>query len=224
MGDTVVGTGYTGLTMSEVETIANSEEDEEEEVFLCKLFGDDGRFVEFINLTGRPVRLTSRLQMENFSYMAWSTTFIIPQGGKHVWRFLGESPKLSLYFLSMLPDPYLLARKNSYKWVAEYLDTKDQEGITFDNTEGPLMLDMLEEQLPLETITIRLRRKGEATPMLHKLAMDAIVRNSTATELGSSMEDIPRTLVEELLLLRKDYEEIEKRKLDPCKRCQEIHQ
>ena len=66
------------------------ENEEEEEVYLCKLFGDDGRFVEFVNLTGRPVRLTSRLKLENFSNAAWYTTIIIPEGGKHVWRFLGN--------------------------------------------------------------------------------------------------------------------------------------
>ena len=65
-------------------------EEETEKMYLCKLFGDDGRFVEFVNLTGRPVRLTSRLQVENFSNMTWSTTIIIPEGGKHVWRFLGD--------------------------------------------------------------------------------------------------------------------------------------
>ena len=64
--------------------------DTEDDLYLCKLFGDDGRFVEFLNLTGRPVRLTSKLQVENFSNMVWSTTIIIPQGGKHMWRFLGE--------------------------------------------------------------------------------------------------------------------------------------
>merc|ERR1711872_214555 len=125
-----------------------SEEEWEESPYLCKLFGDDGRFVEFINLTGRPVRLTSRLQMENFSNMAWSTTIIIPKCGKHVWRFLGESPNLSLYFLSMLPDPYMLAKRNNYKWTAEYLDTREKEEITFDNREGPLSLSMLEELVP----------------------------------------------------------------------------
>ena len=62
----------------------------EEDLYLCQLFGDDGRFVEFINLTGRPVRLTGRLQMRSFSNMAWSTTIIITQGGRHVWRFLGR--------------------------------------------------------------------------------------------------------------------------------------
>ena len=73
-----------------LETKEEKEEEEEDEVFLCKLFGDDGRFVEFINMTGRPIRLTSRLQMRNFSNMAWSTTIIIPHDGKHLWRFLGE--------------------------------------------------------------------------------------------------------------------------------------
>merc|ERR1711892_1067160 len=188
------------------------EEEEEEEVYLCKLFGDDGRFFEFINLTGRPVRLTSRLQMENYSNMAWSTTIILPEGGKHVWRFLGESPNLSLYFLSLLPDPYLLARRNSYKWTAEYLDTREEGGITFDNMEGPLRLDGLKELLPRETATVRLRRKEEAIAPLQKLAKDAIVRNCVKTDEEGSWLDIPRTLQAELMVLRKDYKEIERRK------------
>jgi len=54
--------------------------------------------------------------------------------------------------------------------------------------------------------------------------MDAIVRNSFTTGEDRSWGDIPRTLQRELLVLSKDYEEIEKRKLDPCKRCGEIHQ
>ena len=45
----------------------------------------------------------------------------------------GESPNLSLYFLSMLPDPYMLAKRNTYKWTAEYLDTREEEEITFDS-------------------------------------------------------------------------------------------
>lgn len=76
--------------MAECANVAEKEEEDEEEPFLCKLFGDDGRFVEFLNLTGRPVRLTSRLQMENFSNMAWSTTILMQEGGKHMWRFLGK--------------------------------------------------------------------------------------------------------------------------------------
>ena len=45
----------------------------------------------------------------------------------------GESPNLSLYFLSMLPDPYMLAKRNTYKWTAEYLDTREEEKIIFDS-------------------------------------------------------------------------------------------
>merc|ERR1712083_1231314 len=167
--------------------------------------GDDGRFVEFINLTGRPVRLTSRLQMENFSYMAWSTTIIIPQGGKHVWRFLGESPNLSLYFLSMLPDPYLLARKNSYYWTVEYLDTLEEDSITFDDRMGTLRLDNIRELQAGETETVYLRREKEAVAPLRKLTLDKLVGVMPQTE-GANWLEAPQTLQNELASLSKSYE------------------
>merc|ERR1712106_927887 len=111
----------------------------------------------------------SRLQMENYSNMAWSTTVILPEGG-----------------------------------------------ITFDNMEGPLRLDQLEELLPRETVTVRLRRLEEAIAPLQKLAKDAIVRNCAKTDEEGSWLDIPRTLQTELMVLRKDYKEIERRKVEPC--------
>lgn len=36
----------------------------------------------------------------------------------------------------MLPDPYVLARRNSYKWTAEYIDTQEEDAITFDTMVG----------------------------------------------------------------------------------------
>ena len=36
----------------------------------------------------------------------------------------------------MLPDPYILARRNSYKWTAEYIDTQEEDVITFDTMVG----------------------------------------------------------------------------------------
>merc|ERR1712228_436072 len=199
-----------------------SEEEWEESPYLCKLFGDDGRFVEFVNLTSRPVRLTSRLQMESLSNMSWSTSVIIEQGQKHKWRFLGDSPNLSLYFLSMLPDPYSLARRNSYYWTVEYLDTLEEDRITFDDRMGTLRLDNIRELQAGETETVYLRREKEAVAPLKKLTLDKLVGVKPQTEEGNWLE-APQTLQNELSLLSKSYEEIERKKWDPCKRCGEMH-
>jgi len=210
--------------MAECSNVAVGEEAEEEEVYLCKLFGDDGRFVQFVNLTGRPVRLTSRLHMENFSNMAWSTTIIIPEGGKHVWRFLGDSQNLSLSFLSMLPDPYTLARRNSYRWTVEYIDSQEDDNITFDNKEGPLSLQTMNDILPRETTQVMLRRRHCDVAPLRKLAKDAIVKSRKVPADQMSFVNIPKILQEELAVLGKDYQEMERVKVDPCVRCGEIHQ
>eukprot|EP00092_Neocalanus_flemingeri_P019410 GFUD01021024.1.p1 GENE.GFUD01021024.1~~GFUD01021024.1.p1 ORF type:complete len:207 (+),score=83.92 GFUD01021024.1:125-745(+) len=206
--------------MAEHSNLTENEEEDEEEAYLCKLFGEDGRFVEFVNLTGRPVRLTSRLQMDNFSNMAWSTTIIIPEGGRHVWRFLGDSPNHSPY-ISMLPDPYNLARRNSYRWKVEYIDTQEEETITFDNMDGPLRLETMQELLPGETSQVMLRRKTSAVAPLHKLAKDAVVKVSPE---DICWLDIPRTLQEQLSALSRDYQEMERSRVEPCGRCKEIHQ
>merc|ERR1712013_444548 len=65
--------------------------------------------------------------------MAWSTTIIILQGGRHVWRFLGDSANDLEDFLFFLPEPYNLARDNSFKWVAEYLDSMEEAEVTFNH-------------------------------------------------------------------------------------------
>merc|ERR1739844_259574 len=103
--------------------------------------------------------------------MSWSTSVIIEQGQKHKWRFL-DSPNLSLYFLSMLPDPYSLARRNSYYWTVEYLDTLEEDSITFDDRMGILRLDNIRELQAGETETVYLRREKEAVAPLRKLTMD----------------------------------------------------
>lgn len=51
----------------------------------------------------------------------------------------------------------------------------------------------------------------QAVPPLQKLAMDTIVRGE-----GDSWGDIPRTLQDKLMLLQKDYMEIQRWKWDPC--------
>jgi len=200
------------------------ENEEEEDVFLCKLFGDDGRFVKFANLTGRTVRLTSRLQMENFLNMAWSTTIIIPEGGRHVWRFLGDSANVFEDFLFLLPEPYNLARQNSFEWVVEYIDSQELDTVTFDFLEGPLRLNTMKTLQPQETSEVILRRKDRAVTPLNKLAKDVIIKKVTQSCEHISCMDFPKTLEEEVISLSNDYQEIEKNKQDPCSRCKEIHQ
>ena len=74
----------------------------EEDFYLCKMFGDDCRFVEvrkmvkiskcemfclkFYNQTGRAVRLESRLEIERFPNMAWTTKIDILPSQSHIWR------------------------------------------------------------------------------------------------------------------------------------------
>ena len=46
-----------------------------EDFYLCQMFGEDSRFVEFTNLTGRYVRLSGRLELENLANMATEWNF-----------------------------------------------------------------------------------------------------------------------------------------------------
>merc|ERR1719347_616116 len=102
------------------------EEEEDPNALLCDLFGSDSRFVDFHNLTGRPVRVTSRLELYRLSHQAWSTSRVILPGETQVWRFLGDIPVPVMAFLSLLPDSYSLARENSYIWSAAFLDSKEE--------------------------------------------------------------------------------------------------
>ena len=46
--------------------------------------------------------------------------------------------------LSLLPDPYILARENSFTWSAEFVDrTEEEAGLRFDLAPGPLRLRSL---------------------------------------------------------------------------------
>ena len=119
--------------------VIESELNNTEDFYLCQMFGEDSRFVEFTNLTGRHVRLSGRLEVERLSNMAWTTSVIIDPGVTHVWRFLGGDDRQEDFsLLTLLPDPYLLALENSYTWTAEFIDTSEDETITFGNKCSPL--------------------------------------------------------------------------------------
>ena len=71
----------------------------------------------------------------------------------------------------MMPDPYLLARRNRLEWVAEYLDQElcqEEDAVTFDNQEGPLALACAPYLGPGEEVTIALRRKDKVSLMFKK--------------------------------------------------------
>ena len=71
----------------------------------------------------------------------------------------------------MMPDPYLLARRNRLEWVAEYLDPElcqEEDVITFDNQEGPLALASAPYLVPGEEMTIALRRKDKVSEIFQK--------------------------------------------------------
>ena len=55
-----------------------------EKFYLCDMFGEDSRFVEFKNLTGRFVRLSGRLEVESLANMSWTTSVIIDPGIKKI--------------------------------------------------------------------------------------------------------------------------------------------
>jgi len=96
------------------------------------------------NNTGRPVILTSRLELYRLTHQSWSTSRLILPGDTQVWRFLGDTaPVPVMAFLSLLPDSYSLARDNSYKWTASFLDTQEEATITFDGVSGPLSMSSL---------------------------------------------------------------------------------
>jgi len=198
-------------------------EETEEDAYLCKLYGNDCRFVKFYNNTGRPVRLTSHLHMLNYANMRWSANATIQPNCSHLWRFLGDAPNLSLYFLSLLPDPYKLALANSYSWTVSYIDTKQDPDILINSQEGRLQLQSLKELKPQEVVSVVIERKKKEPPTLSELSLDQL---SLHMDLSSNHVDnleIPRSLKEKLLQVQRDYDEMTKQAMQPCDRCQEIH-
>ena len=80
--------------------------------------------------------------------------------------FLGESASIFEDYFLLMPDPYLLARRNRLEWVAEYLDQelcREEDIITFNNQEGPLALASAPYLGPGEAVTIALRRRDKVS-------------------------------------------------------------
>ena len=131
----------------------------------------------------------------------------------------GESAHIFQDFLFLLPEPYNLARQNSFMWVVEYIDSQEEDIITFDLKvdilasfylyslsyfqEGPLRLETMKTLLPREKSQVKLRRKDKTITPLHKLAKDVIVKKKTLSYEDISSLDFPKTLEEEVISLKK---------------------
>jgi len=197
------------------------EEEEDAASFLCDLFGEDSRFVDFHNNTGRPVILTSRLELYRLTHQSWSTSRLILPGETQVWRFLGDTaPVPVMAFLSLLPDSYSLARDNSYKWSAAFLDTQEEATITFDGVSGPLSMSSLRTLEAGDRKGVVLHRDGQTVAPLLKLCQDRMVMDGRHR---LDTEDLPSTQRDQLHILSRDYEDMKKMKIDPCEKCLEIH-
>merc|ERR1712037_585364 len=105
------------------------------------------------------------------------------------WRFLGDDmPEPAMAVLSLLPDPYTLARENSYVWTAHFVDTTEDASVLFNRKLGPLDLNSLKVLGP-----------GERQEVVLQLEVDSLPDNQ-----------LPKTLKTGLLKLTRDYEEIDK--------------
>ena len=84
--------------------------------------------------------------------------------------------------LSLLPDPYILARENTFTWSAEFVDrTEEEAGLAFDLAPGPLRLRSLPELGPDQRLGVAIRRRGCAVSPLRKLAADTLVTEGVVT-------------------------------------------
>ena len=77
---------------------------ESEKFYLCQMFGEGSRFVDFTNLTGRYLRLSGRLELTQLSHMAWTTAVTLAPRATHVWRFLGRGLLLIIFSSTHIID------------------------------------------------------------------------------------------------------------------------
>merc|ERR1719341_376787 len=131
--------------------------------------------------------------------MAWTTSIVLGPGEKHPWRFLGGRREDETSTLSLLPDPYFLARENKFEWRAEFVDnTEDEEVLSLNTAPGPLDL----RTLAADTLVIS----------------GAISSQEQISELN-----IPRSLKKELSAILETFLEMQKKRIEKCERCSEIH-
>jgi len=195
-----------------------------EKFYLCDMFGEDSRFVEFKNLTGRFVRLSGRLEVESLANMSWTTSVIIDPGETHKWRFLGGNRQDDFTMLSLLPEPYFMSLENKFTWTAEYLDLDPVGQITFNNVPGCLRLQSLPLLNANQSTRVYIRRLGSQITDLKKLAADSTVTNGIMSSLGDIEKlQIPRVLIRELAVIFSEYNEMLKKRITKCDKCSEIH-
>ena len=108
-------------------------------------------------------------------------------------------PEPAMAVLSLLPDPYTLARENSYVWTAHFVDSTEDASVLFNRKLGPLDLNSLKVLGPGERQEVVLQRE-EGVASLASLARDLLAR--LQLEVASLPDNhLPKTLKTGLLKL-----------------------
>ena len=117
-------------------------------------------------------------------------------------RFLGDDiPEPAMAVLALLPDPYTLARENTYVWTADFVDSTETVDILFNKKSGPLDLSSMRVLSPGEKLEVVLQRK-EGVASLASLARDLLAR--LQLEVDNLPEDhLPGNLKRGLVKLTK---------------------
>ena len=103
--------------------------------------------------------------------------------------------------LALLPDPYTLARENSYVWTADFVDSTETANVLFNKKSGPLDLSSMRVLNPGEKLEVVLQRK-EGVASLASLARDLLAR--LQLEVDNLPEDhLPGNLKRGLVKLTK---------------------
>ena len=68
-------------------------------------------------------------------------------------------PEPAMAVLSLLPDPYTLARENSYVWTAHFVDSTEDASVLFNRKAGPLDLNSMKVLGPGERQEVVLQRE-----------------------------------------------------------------
>jgi len=194
-------------------------ENKEDANFLCQLFGQDCRFVKFVNNTGRPVRISSELMLADNANMKWTSSVNILPYSSYTWRFLGESSDSVMSYL--LPDPYTVAFANQYRWSVAYLDNQDLEPILVGNKVKSIELKELQEIPPNGSKIVVIETSAKEPTSLTNLVLDNLTRIKTSPDFQNF--DIPKALKTKLTNLYSDYKDL-RLNVPCCPRCHEIHE
>jgi len=194
-------------------------ENKEDGQFLCDFFGQDCRFVKFINNTGRPLRLSSELVLVNNVNMKWTSSVNILPHSSYTWRFLGESSDSVISCL--LPDPYTVAFANQYRWSVTYLDNENSEPILIANKVNSIELKELEQIPPNGSKIVVIETSAKEPTNLTNLVLDNITRLKKSPDFDDL--DIPAFLKAKLTHLFSDYKDL-RLNVPSCPRCHEIHE